>query len=136
MARVWVLDTETKGTGAEMVPLDKVLREPAPPADRVSVVRRGRRSRAAPAPPEPREPWRFKVVDVMTRQVLADGIDARATVQVLGGVRSIVDVLISVWDPADEEWRLLPLRDRRALWERRRPPGSSARQGPRRGPAP
>ena len=27
MARkVWVLDTETKGTGAEVVPLDKVLR--------------------------------------------------------------------------------------------------------------
>src|ERR687887_374775 len=29
MGRVWVLDTETKGTGAEMVPLDKVLRKPA-----------------------------------------------------------------------------------------------------------
>jgi hypothetical protein len=28
MARVWVLDTETKGTGAEMVPLEKVLEEP------------------------------------------------------------------------------------------------------------
>ncbi len=27
MAKVWVLDTETKGTGANMVPLEKVLRE-------------------------------------------------------------------------------------------------------------
>ena len=26
MGRVWVLDTETKGTGAEMVPLDKALK--------------------------------------------------------------------------------------------------------------
>jgi len=30
MGRVWVLDTETKGTGAEMVPLDKVLKKQAP----------------------------------------------------------------------------------------------------------
>ena len=26
MAKVWVLDTETKGTGAEMLPLEKALR--------------------------------------------------------------------------------------------------------------
>jgi hypothetical protein len=29
MGKVWVLDTETKGTGANMVPLEKVLRQPA-----------------------------------------------------------------------------------------------------------
>ena len=28
MGRVWVLDTGTKGTGAEMVPLEKVLQRP------------------------------------------------------------------------------------------------------------
>jgi hypothetical protein len=33
MAKVWVLDTETKGTGAEMVPLEKVLEKGAPKAD-------------------------------------------------------------------------------------------------------
>jgi len=32
MGRVWVLDTETKGTGAEMVPLDRVQRAPRPRA--------------------------------------------------------------------------------------------------------
>jgi hypothetical protein len=38
MGKVWVLDTETKGTGAQMVPLEKVLEkpelegEPAPPS--------------------------------------------------------------------------------------------------------
>ena len=35
MAKVWVLDTETKGTGANVVPLEKVVRAPqereAPP---------------------------------------------------------------------------------------------------------
>jgi hypothetical protein len=30
MGKVWVLDTETKGTGAEMVPLEKVLEKRAP----------------------------------------------------------------------------------------------------------
>src|SRR3954447_17091604 len=29
MAKVWVLDTETKGTGANVVPLEKVVRQPA-----------------------------------------------------------------------------------------------------------
>src|SRR5688500_11346939 len=33
--KTWVLDTETKGTGANMVPLDKVLEKPEPaPAPR------------------------------------------------------------------------------------------------------
>jgi hypothetical protein len=30
MGKVWVLDTETKGTGANMVPLEKVLKRPEP----------------------------------------------------------------------------------------------------------
>ena len=44
MTKVWVLDTETKGTGANVVPLEKVLREPAKgePAPR---------PRKPPAPP-------------------------------------------------------------------------------------
>jgi hypothetical protein len=31
MGKVWVLDTETKGTGANVVPLEKVLQRPEPP---------------------------------------------------------------------------------------------------------
>src|SRR3712207_4195892 len=30
MAKVWVLDTETKGTGANVVPLDRAQRQPEP----------------------------------------------------------------------------------------------------------
>jgi len=30
MAKTWVLDTETKGTGARMVPLEDTLKKPAP----------------------------------------------------------------------------------------------------------
>ena len=32
MAKRWVLDTETKGTGANVVPLEKTLAKPEPPA--------------------------------------------------------------------------------------------------------
>jgi hypothetical protein len=59
------------------------------------------------------------VVDVLTREVLADGADARATVSVLEEVRSIVDVTIWVWQPEPERWRMLTLEEARALWEYR-----------------
>jgi hypothetical protein len=34
MAKTWVLDTETKGTGANVVPLEKVQRQPEAPEKR------------------------------------------------------------------------------------------------------
>ena len=40
MAKRWVLDTETKGTGANVVPLEKKVAKPEPPA-------------STPAPPPP-----------------------------------------------------------------------------------
>jgi hypothetical protein len=116
--RVWVLDTETKGTGAEMVPLDRVLEKPAPRNEPLFVPPK----RAAKPQPEPvpRPPRRFKVVDVATREVLAEGADARSTLELLGGLRSTVDVSVHVWEPEDEKWRLLTLREQQLLWERRR----------------
>jgi hypothetical protein len=117
-SRVWVLDTETKGTGAEMVPLDRVQRTPK---------RTGERPYVAPPPkprpppePAPREPRRFRVRDVVSRELLADDVDARTTLAVLGDVRSVVDVNVYVWEPADERWRLLTLAEQQVLWDRRR----------------
>src|SRR5687768_12060058 len=50
MGKVWVLDTETKGTGANMVPLDKVLRRPEPADERPARPQRApERNSAAPA---------------------------------------------------------------------------------------
>jgi hypothetical protein len=54
MAKVWVLDTETKGTGANVVPLEKVVRSPADRADPPKPSPQ-RRERSA-APPRPRRP--------------------------------------------------------------------------------
>ena len=116
--KVWVLDTETKGTGAEMVPLDKA-KQPEP-GHSVVVVRE--RSEKPPKQTAPRGPRRFRVVDVMTRQALADDVDARAAVEVLKGVRSFVDVSVYVWEERAGEWQQLTQREQRMLWDRARRP--------------
>jgi hypothetical protein len=117
MGKVWILDTETKGTGANMVPLDSVLEKPGSGA--VEGFRLPALKPPAPAPEQPRAPRRFKVVEVVTREVLADGTDARTTVERLERVRSIVDVTIWVWEPDEERWRMLSLDEARALWDYR-----------------
>jgi hypothetical protein len=116
VAKVWVLDTETKGTGAQMVPLEKVLRQPASEPKR-------RRARPLPSrrprreAPEPVPPRRFRVIDALSRQVLADDANAPETLAVLRGVEQPVDVSIYVWEPKPQEWRLLTNRERKLLWE-------------------
>jgi hypothetical protein len=113
---VWVLETQTKGTGANMVPLEKVLRGPAEPVPGFGF---RKQAPGEPEPSEPREPYRFKLTDVMTREVLAEGVDARAAVRTLEGIRSIVDVVVYVWEPTTGRWRMLTFGEVRALWDRR-----------------
>jgi hypothetical protein len=100
-----------------MVPLEKVLKKPAPGKEPV-VVSPKRRPRPAAAP-EPRKPRRFKVVDVMTERVLAEDVDAWTAVAALENVRSVVDVRVYVWQPKAKRWRLLNLGEQKAMWERR-----------------
>jgi hypothetical protein len=121
MAKTWVLDTETKGTGAHMVPLEKVLRKSGPePELNLVELKRALSPKRAPEPQAP-PARRFKVVDIMTRETLAEHADARATVELLGKVRSIVDVNIYVWNPTRQSWRMLTLDERRAIWDFRAP---------------
>jgi hypothetical protein len=114
MAKVWVLDTETKGTGAEVRPLDSGGGA-ATRGGQSAIVVRERKPREKPAP-EPAGPRRFKVVDVMTKRVLAEDAGLDATVELLEGVRSIVDVSIHVWEPKAARWQELSLREKRMLW--------------------
>jgi hypothetical protein len=100
-----------------MVPLDSVVRKPAPSGEPLFVP--PKRPPRPPKTPEPPRPRTFKVVDVATREVLAEGTGARATLDVLGAVRSIVDVNVYVWESEPERWRLLTLDEQRVLWERR-----------------
>jgi hypothetical protein len=120
VGRTWVLRTDTKGTGAQMVPLESITERrvnvepvfvPAKPA-----------VPAEPAP-TPKAPHRFRIVDVMTRQTLVDDADAREAVEALRGVRSVVDVGISVWHEDRRRWVPLTFAERRLLFDlAQRPP--------------
>jgi hypothetical protein len=124
VSKRWILDTDTKGTGAQMVPLDKATERTASQGRGPVIVRE--RPPAPPKPPEPKLPRKFKVVDVMTRRVLAEGAGTRATVDLLEGVRSIVDVSIYVWEPKAGEWQLVSQREKQMIWGFRGRAGDSA----------
>jgi hypothetical protein len=116
--KTWVLDTGTKGTGAEMVPLEKVLKAPGP-GTAPAVVSGRRRQPVPPKTPEPREPRRFKVVDAMSGQVLAADVDARTALDVMPDARSVVDLRVYVWQPRSSRWRMLTVAEQKAMWELR-----------------
>ena len=121
--RAWVLDTETKGTGAEMVPLDKVQkrRKPAMWEPERASERPWRRmgpKRAEEPAPRPRRPRRFKVVDVMTRRPLLDGSGLAETLELLRRTRSVVDVTVYVHEDPDR-WRALTFGEQKSLWDLR-----------------
>ena len=114
MAKTWVLDTETKGTGANMVPLEQVLRQEPRTDERM--LRAPRRKTREPEASKRREPYRFRILDLMTRQLLADDVDVRAAVAALEDVRSVVDVAIDLWDPEAEAWQRLTLAEQKKVW--------------------
>ena len=115
--RTWVLDTETKGTGATMIPLEQAERKEEPERERLWVP--PKRTARVPPPPEPPAPRRFRVLDVVTRELLLDDGSARETLALLGGVEHMNDVNLYVWEPDDERWRLLSIAVQRVVWERR-----------------
>jgi hypothetical protein len=115
--KIWILDTDTKGTGAQMVPLDKAEEKRAAEGRGV-VVAPDHSERKPEKPRKPRGPRRFKVVDVMTRATLAEDAGARETVDLLKGVRSMVDVSVYVWEDDAGAWQQLTQREQRMLWDR------------------
>jgi hypothetical protein len=129
MAKVWVLDTETKGTGAEMVPLDKVIerRRSALRPERSAAIRRRRRAQqrettGAGQLSEPRPPRTYKLVNALSGQTVAEGVGAREIVELLVGMRSVVDARIYSREPEAGEWRPLTLREQKRLWAHRPAP--------------
>jgi hypothetical protein len=114
MAKRWVLDTETKGTGAHVVPYEKARQGAR--ADSDLALFEFDRTPSPRRPAAPPQPLRFKVVDVMSSQVLAEDADVRETVEALEGKRSVIDVRILRWEPRRERWRLLTVGEAKALW--------------------
>ena len=115
MARTWVLHTETKGTGAHMVPLDGAEKRPSL-AEPIFVPRKPA-APPEPEPPKPKAPHRFRIIDVMTRQELVEDGTVREAVDALKHVRSVVDVEIYVWQAEPQRWRALGIAERRSLLE-------------------
>jgi hypothetical protein len=113
MAKTWVLRTETKGTGAQVVPIETVEKRSS--TTKPVFVPREPLRRAEPKA-KARAPKRFKVVDVMTRRPLVDDAGTRETVERLKDVRSVVDVNVYVWQEDRDRWRLLSLAEQRA-WD-------------------
>jgi hypothetical protein len=124
MSKTWVLDTETKGTGAEMVPLEKTLKPERIERD-LALVELDRPARP-PEEPEPLAPLAFKVVDVMGARVVGEDIDAREAVELLGDMSSPLDTRIYVRSGKTGRWRLLTLDERKVLWRFRRPAAARA----------
>ena len=130
----WVLDTETKGTGAEMVPLERLeeRKRLAGSRERIHVVG----PKADPGevehaePDTPRAPRRFRVVDVRSREALAEDAGISDALEALGRVGSIVDVNVFVWEPQEQDWRPLAMSERRRLWNLRYAPGSAEPSAP------
>jgi hypothetical protein len=82
MRKVWVLDTETKGTGANVVPLEKTLAEPAP-----KPVRRPRPGQAGAG--RPRRPAKPKPPVETTASPLPPGHVRKKETGELGKVQSV-----------------------------------------------
>jgi hypothetical protein len=123
MGKTWVLHTETKGTGATMVPLERVTKR-RPEPEPLSVPRKSKPRE--PEPPKPRAPRRFRVVDLMTRQRLVEDATVAETVAALRDVRSIVDVNVYLWDEAHARWRLITFPEQRALFDAADPAPAAA----------
>jgi len=114
-----VLDTETKGTGAHVVPLDSVERKPDPKPPTQRPWSPPKKTPREPKPEPPRVPRRFRVVDVLTRAVLLEDGGLRETLDVLSRVERMLDVSLFIWEADDERWRLLSLSEQEVVWKRR-----------------
>jgi hypothetical protein len=113
MGTTWVLDTETKGTGANMIPLERATKRSGGPERAFSLPEARLRE---PAPTR-KAPPRFRIMDVMTHRILLEDGGAREAVTALASVRSVVDVNVFVWDEERARWLPLSFGDQRKLLE-------------------
>jgi hypothetical protein len=117
MAKTWVLDTETKGTGANMVPLEAVLRRQGAERGLATVSLAPQRRSVPAASPEAPAPLRFRLVDVLGGRELARDVGVQAVVRILEDMRTVLDARVYVWLEDRRRWRLLTLEEHKLLWQ-------------------
>jgi hypothetical protein len=81
MAKTWVLDTETKGTGARMVPLEDVIEDSPRPARR--------RKRTRPQPVDEATPRKPKAPGKKTSSPLPPGHVRKKATGEIGRVQAV-----------------------------------------------
>ncbi len=113
MAKTWVLDTETKGTGAHVEPLRDARRGP----EKELSLTRFKAPPRAPAVTAAPGPRRFRVVDVLGGGLLADDVGIEAALAALEPLRNALDARVYVRSGEGARWRLLTLAQTRALWD-------------------
>jgi hypothetical protein len=123
VGKTWILDTETKGTGAHMVPLESALRRAKEEHDLATVTLKRPPARAAEPAPEA-APLRFKVVDIFSAHELARDVGVQEAVRLLEPMSSVLDARIYVWMPGAARWRLLTLDEHKLMWRFRGQVGS------------
>jgi hypothetical protein len=129
MAKTWVLDTETKGTGANMVPLEAVLRRQGAERGLATVSLAPQRRPVPAASPQAPAPLRFRLVDVLGGRELARDVGVQAAVRILEDMRTVLDARVYVWLEDRRRWRLLTLEEHKLLWQFRAR-GANARTAP------
>ncbi len=116
MAKTWVLDTETKGTGAHIAPLERSARGAPSKLELVQLhPPTAHAPESTPATTRP-HPKRFKVLDVLSGRTLAEDVPAREAVLALQPLRKAIDALVYVREEDGVRWRLLTLGETSALW--------------------
>jgi hypothetical protein len=117
VGKTWVLDTETKGTGANMVPLEALLRQRGSERGLATVALAPKPGPAPEASPGTTEALRFRVVDVLGGRELARGVGVQAAVRLLEQMRTVLDARVYVWVENQRRWRLLTLEEHKLLWQ-------------------
>lgn len=118
MAKTWILDTETKGTGAHVAPLPSHERRGAHPERPLQTVQLRRPPHPAPdAEDLAAQARRFKIVDVRSAEVLGEELDTQRAADALARMPSPLDARVYVWEEQRSRWRLLDLANTRSLWE-------------------
>jgi hypothetical protein len=116
VAKTWVLDSETKGTGASVVPLERVLRRASAERE-LALVKLTPSGGKAPAPTaQAPAALRFRVVDVLNGKELGRDLSTREALARLAQMSSALDARVYTWIPGASRWRLLTLEEHRLMW--------------------